>query len=171
MTCVDAVRSNCGRVWWAPLLQFGESSHSIFWDKSKNLYTFAIQPEYTAWIFYVCILHVRYVALLWAFQIHKHSWLLDQLGDSLNQFAVELQKLVKLSFSISDHIGRSSQFHTWPRMVIIILSTYSTLIVTHVFLVSILHYKPCHIPLNCKCLIKKNDHKPTYLSNRGQLPK
>ena len=141
-----------------------------FGTKVRTCKLLQFKPECTAWIFYVCILHV-YVALLWPFQIHKHSWLLDQLGDSLNQFAVELQKLVKLSFSISDHIGRSSQFHTWPRMVIIILSTYSTLIVTHVFLVSILHYKPCHIPLNCKCLIKKNDHKPTYLSNRGQLPK
>ena len=109
------------------------------------------------------------------FQIHKHLWLLDQLGDSLIQFAVvnlkdfyfksqnrswaaKVSSNWKLSFSISDHISRSSQLYTWPRMVTLILSTYSTLIVTHVFLVSILHYKPCHIPLNCKCLIKKSDH-------------
>lgn len=41
-------------------------------------------------------------------------------------------------------------------------------VVTHMFLVSALNYKTCHIPLKCWCPIKKSHHiKPTWCLERN----
>ena len=48
--------------------------------------------------------------------------------------------------------------------VVLILRTWSDLIVTRMYLVSIRDNTPCHVPLKYRCPIKKSDHiKPNIL--------
>ena len=116
---------------------------------------------------------VRYVAYYGHF--HRYIWLLTWFENFLIWLALVNNKDVikranwRFSFSSSDHIGPLNlMFTIEPRMVNILWAHNPISNVPHVFLMSILNYKPCCIPLNYRCPIKKSEHiRSTYITPAG----
>jgi len=57
----------------------------------------------------------------------------------------------KFLFSANHHIDPPNSVFFWTRNNINRLSTWSNLIITRDFLMSVLHTKSCHVPLKCRC--------------------
>ena len=108
-------------------------------------------------------------------QLHRQFWLLDLISNCLLWLVTAYSADCHIKFQNwswdgncirgeNDHIGppSSTLLPLELRMGIymyIYLRMYSNLIITCVFLVCILCYKPCHIPLKCSSPIKKSDRK------------
>ena len=84
------------------------------------------------------------------------------------KFGVEVQSYRRSTrrfrFFWSNDVDPSNHVNKQTYSSYYIMSTYSDLIVTHIFLAFILNYKPCHIPLEYRYPIKKSDYiKPNTL--------
>ena len=109
------------------------------------------------------------------FQLHIHLWLLDRLKNCLINFAIANHKDYHFKFEnwfrdaknhkrskwvfscfLNDHIGCCNCVHHWTKNSVSFWSSNkSNMIVTNVFMKSILDYKACHIQLKNRCLIQK----------------
>lgn len=61
-------------------------------------------------------------------------------------------------FLLNNDIDPSKCAKCWTYNGVQIMSTKSNLIIARVFLVHILNYKPCHMPLKYMSPVKKSDH-------------